>query len=248
MSAMRAVSKNWMTDIVPAILAKNLKEIEAKLSLIRGACRQVQIDAVDGVFARTRSWWGTSWPYRDHKSYDYLLANDRGLPFWDEFDFEFDMMVNEPAARAAEAARAMASHVVIHATAPGALHALRALADFKDKDDGSFSVTTGVALLPSAQPEELEAFDGLYDYVQVMGIARVGRQGEPFDPRARNLVERLRARNPALVIQVDGAVTMANARALSMAGANKLVVGHAAWQAKDPKAAIAALLAEANKR
>jgi len=235
-----------MTEIVPAILAGSLKEIEAQLKRVRGAAKRVQIDVVDGRFARTKGWHGTTWPYRDAGSYAALLADERGLPLWDEFDFEFDLMVEEPKAKALEMAQAMASRIIIHGRAPGALEALRALADLKRDDYGEYTVVTGVAVGPGEQPEFLNEFEGFYDFVQVMGIARVGRQGQPPDPRARFLVERLHARNPGLFIQVDGAVGHENARALAQAGAGALIAGHIIWEADDPKAELALLAAAAN--
>jgi ribulose-phosphate 3-epimerase len=98
------------------------------------------------------------------------------------------------------------------------------------------------------QPEVLEQFDALYDYVQVMGINRVGRQGEPFEPRSLALIERLRHRYPDLAIQVDGGVSLKTARQLVRAGATKLVVGHAIVAADNPEEAYRALYTEANAR
>src|SRR3989338_1609797 len=95
----------------------------------------------------------------------------------------------------------------------------------------------GVALGPQQSPDVLEPFESQFDFVQVMGIDREGRQGEPFDIKALYLVERLRARYPDLPLQVDGGVTLENARALAAAGANRLVGGHAIVKAPDPAAA-----------
>ena len=79
-----------------------------------------------------------------------------------------------------------------------------------------------------------------------MGIGRVGRQGEPFEPHSLALIERLRKRYPDLTIQVDGGVTMETARSLVQAGANRLVVGHAIFTADNPEEAYNALYTEAN--
>ncbi|HEY5383271.1 MAG TPA: ribulose-phosphate 3-epimerase, partial [Candidatus Paceibacterota bacterium] len=90
-------------------------------------------------------------------------------------------------------------------------------------------------------------FEAQFDYVQVMGIAKVGFQGEPFDKRALYLVERLRQRYPELPLQVDGAVTLENIALLVKAGANRLVVGHDIWDSSDPLEEIKKLKAEANR-
>jgi len=114
--------------------------------------------------------------------------------------------------------------------------------------DSSFPVEVGIALLPSAGIEVLTRYDGLYDFVQVMGIARIGFQGEPFDDQALALVRKLREQYSDMVIQVDGAVSMDNIRALVDAGASRLVVGSAIFRAEDPVGAVKQLRAAANKK
>ena len=231
-----------MIEIIPAVLPKNFKDLEEHLALVRGAAKQVQIDAVDGRFVRNRTW-----PYRDSASFQKIVKEEHGLPFWEEIDFQFDLMIENPHERVMDFVRAGATHVIIHAASPGAVEALRTLIDLKDEDYGGFSVRTGVAIMPESQPEILEPFEGLYDFVQVMGIAKIGYQGEPFDKRALYLVERLHQRYPALPIQVDGGVSLENARTLAAAGASRLVAGSAIFNTKDPKQALAELAAEANK-
>ena len=235
-----ALPKN--VEVVPAVLPGNFDDLKEHLERVRFA-RKVQVDIVDGHFAR-----GTTWPYKDHASFDKIVSQEHGLPLWDEFDFEFDLMIQKPLERIMDFVNAGASRIVIHAHAEGAQGALRKLAEIKADDYGEFSIKTGVALMPGDQPEVLNDFEVSFDFAQVMGIARVGRQGEPPDQRALYLVERLRDRYPLLFIQVDGAVSLENARALARAGANKLVVGSAIFKADDPRAAYDALVAEANKK
>ena len=73
---------------------------------------------------------------------------------------------------------------------------MQQLVDKREDDYGNLSVRLGLALGAHDAPEEVERFDAQFDFVQVMGIEREGRQGEPFDPdkKALYLVERLRAR------------------------------------------------------
>jgi ribulose-phosphate 3-epimerase len=232
-----------MIQIVPAVLPKSYKDLEEHLTKIKGAVKLVQIDVVDGVFAH-----GKTWPYHDRSSFEKIISEEHGLPLWDEFDFEFDLMIENPAEHVMDYVRAAASRIIVHARAAGAVEALQKLADLKGDDYGAYSIKTGLALMCDMQPEVLESFDTLFDFVQVMGIAHVGHQGEPFDKRAIYLSERLRQRYPDLQIQVDGAVTMETAHLLAKAGASNLVVGHAIWDAADPVAEIAKLKAEADRK
>jgi ribulose-phosphate 3-epimerase len=230
-----------MVEIIPAILTKSFKELERQAGIAHAFAKKVQIDVVDGVFAKH-----ATWPYKDGANFQKIKEEEHGLPFWEDFDFEFDLMIENPHEHAMDYVRAGASHIIIHAHATGAVEGLRKLAELRGSDDGAFSVTTGLALLPNMQPDVLESFDTLFDYVQVMGIDNIGRQGEPFDEHAVILVERLRRRYPDLTLQVDGGVNMETVKALAQAGANRLVVGSAIFGADNPEEAYKALYTEAN--
>jgi ribulose-phosphate 3-epimerase len=229
-------------EIVPAVLPHSFKDLGEHVQHFKGAAITcVQIDIVDGHFAHSRTW-----PYRDEGTFQKIVQEEHGLPLWDEFDFEFDLMVQDPVERMMDFVRAGASRVVVHAKSEDAVHAIQKLVDLRE-ETGAFSVKAGVAIECDAQPDALLPFEAQFDYVQVMGIAKVGYQGEPFDKRALYLVERLRARYPDLPLQVDGGVTLENAHQLAKAGATRLVVGSAIFKADDPLAAIVALKTEANR-
>jgi ribulose-phosphate 3-epimerase len=230
-----------MVEILPAILPKSFEDLQAHADRVRSVAKKIQIDVVDGRFASS-----TTWPYKDHGSFEKLVSEEHGLPYWEDTDFEFDLMIENPAEHVMEYVRAGGSHIVIHARAENAWEGLHKLAELRGTDDGAFSVTTGIALLPNMQPDVLESFDTLFDYVQVMGIDSEGKQGQPFDAHAINLVERLRHRYPDMMLQVDGGVSLENAKALAKAGANRLVVGSAIFGADNPEEAYRLLVAEAN--
>lgn len=210
----------FMTDIVPAILPKSFEELASGLAKLRGIAPLVQVDLVG----------------------ENVLRGREAPPLWEEFDFEFDVMLPDPVKEVPMCVELGASRVVVHADAVNALEAVLALQQYRG---GSYPVEAGIGLASTAHPEELKKFEGLYDYVQVMGIARIGKQGEPFDVRAIETVRAVRARYPELFIQVDGAAAT-HPRELVEAGANRLVVGSAIVNAADPKAALQSLYTEAH--
>ena len=231
-----------MVEILPAVLPKNFKDLTEHIERIKGApVTCVQIDAVDGVFAPH-----CTWPYRDESTFEAIVKEEHGLPLWDVFDFELDLMIEHPENRVMDFVHAGASRVVVHAESDGALHAVQKLVDLRE-ETGAFPLQVGVALSCMTQPDILEPFEAQFDYVQVMGIAKVGFQGQPFDVHALHLLERLRLRYPTLPLQVDGGVTIENAHQIVKAGATKLVVGSAIFKADDPIAAIKEIQAEANR-
>lgn len=229
-----------MVEIIPAIMPKSFADLEEHAKRVHGMAPAIQIDIVDGQYTHHKTW-----PYKDRSSFDNIVAQERGLPFWQDFDFEFDLMIQDPGVEVMNFVHAGASRVVVHAGASGAVEGLRKLSEVRE-DFGAFTVTTGLALLPDMQPEVLESFDTLFDFVQVMGIKHEGRQGEPFDRHALALIERLRHRYPDLVLQVDGGVNLDTIPEIVGAGANRLIAGSAIFGAEDAGAAYRALYTKAN--
>lgn len=210
-----------MIEIIPAILPKSFKELEEGLEHLQGVAPTVQVDLV-----------GTN-----------ILAGHEAFPFWEEFDFECDVMLANPAQEMRHCVDSGASRIVVHADAADAHEALETLQELRG---GSLPLLVGVALTSNDTKETLTLHEGLYDFVQVMGIANVGHQGQPFDENCLALIAQLRAAHPDLIIQVDGAVTLERVRVLVEAGANRLVVGSAIMHAQNPSDVYKALYTEAN--
>ena len=228
-----------MIEIIPAILPKSFAGLEERLALIREATRAVQVDVVDGIFAPNKTW-----PYESDESFEKIISQEEGLPFWEDFDFEFDCMVSNPALEIPKFLAAGASRIVVHGAGKDILDTLEGL---QLQRAGDLGTMLGIALLPGDEAGTFAQYKELVDFVQVMGIYNVGFQGSEFDERALGLIAALHANNPDVPIQVDGGVNLENARAIADAGATRLVVGSAIFKSDDPRAAIEMLKKEANK-
>ncbi len=227
-----------MADIIPAILEPSLEAIAARLGEVRGAARSVQLDVADGVYVPN-----ATWPFSggaERSEFERIASEEEGLPLWEDFDFEADLMAERPLEHALKWMRAGASRIVIHIGSGGAKEALQALQEARG-EGASLAVEVGVALRSGASERDLEPFRGLYDFIQVMGIEKVGFQGQRFDERAIILLERLRASYPESTLQVDGGITAERAPAIVRAGAERLVVGSAIFGSSDPKRALSEL-------
>lgn len=227
-----------MIEIIPAVLPKKFTDLKESLERVVSATHTVQVDVVDGVFAPNKTW-----PYGDEDRFEKICIGDEGLPFWDEFDFQFDLMLVHPEGHVQKYIDAGATSIVIHAKSEGAGEALSLLKHINQGLGEGFQVEVGVAVQPSASTLDLERFQGQYDFVQVMGIEKVGFQGEKFDDKALLLIEQLRHHYPTLLLQVDGAVSLKDIRSLVAAGANRLVVGSAIFTTTDAKRALLELRA-----
>ncbi len=212
-----------MVEIIPAIIPKNTGDLKEKLEKIRRLTRLAQIDVIDGKFAPR-----PSWPYRegDEKSFQEIISEKEGLPFWEDFDFEADLMIESPVEAIPNFAKAGFNRVIVH------------IESVKDMEKViSVSRETGVSLILAQNietpEEELEKWLPAADGIQLMGIARIGFQGEPFDERVIPKIKRLRERHPDLIISVDGGVSLETAPKLIAAGANRLAVGSAIFESGD---------------
>lgn len=198
----------------------------------------VQVDVVDGIFTPNKTW-----PYVGGEMFNAIAAQEEGMPFWEDFDFQFDLMISHTEKEAGDYITAGASSLVVHGAGDEARAALESLQ--KDRE-GEWGIKVGLALLPGDDAGTFAQYRGLCDFVQVMGIAKVGVQGSSFDERAFGLITSLRENNPQLTIQVDGGVKLENAQALARAGANRLVVGSAIFGNAEPLVAFKEIKRRAN--
>lgn len=215
-----------MVEIVPAILPDSFEELETRLAHLHGGPRAVQLDVCDGMFVRTRTW-----PYhpRDRARFTEILRGDEGLPYWQEFDFEVDLMVHHPERHVHQWVSAGVDRVVFH---------LRSRHDWKELSDAvGATASIGVALDLETPYERLYEYAARVDYIQIMGIQRLGVQGSELDQRVYAHVSAVRREFPDVTIQIDGGVTLENARSLIAAGADRLVVGSAIVRAESPLSA-----------
>ncbi len=103
----------------------------------------------------------------------------------------------------------------------------------------------GISIKPATPVEVLDELLPTLDLVLVMSV-EPGFGGQSFIPESLDRIARLRrmieARGCATVIEVDGGISAANARAVFEAGAEALVAGSAVFGAADPEAEIVKML------
>ena len=208
-----------MSPIVPAIIPTSLAHLKESIDLVAPFTHEVQVDIVDGVFVPF-----TSWPYvAGGNIADMAPFSSGGL-------VEVDLMLMEPETVLAEYVKAGARRVVVHLESVRDFEKILALKkefDFKlgFSINNDTSLTTLIDVIAHA------------DYVQLMGIAHIGSQGQPFDERVLTTIATLRAAYPTLLISIDGSVNTETVGKLAHAGANRCVSGSAILKQENPEEA-----------
>lgn len=227
--------------IVPAVLPTSREDLEEKLALLSRihSVSRVQIDVVDGRFASPASWPysdSTGSPQAASKELKSMVARGEMLPHLDRFAYEIDLMCTD-AEQAAESWLALgATRLTFHAESTTDIGRLLAGARRRYGAGDGFApelISFGVAINLASDLALLEPCLRDVEYVQFMGIARIGKQGQPFDRRVFEKLKVFHAKHPKLVLQVDGGVSPENAHRLLALGVSNLVVGSALLKAHD---------------
>ncbi len=222
-----------MTEVTPAVLVKDFDELKEKLSKFVNITKMVQIDICDGKFVPS-----ISWPMgkNDGDSVESILNEEEGLPFWEHLDFEFDLMVLNAHKKFDFFARLGAKKIIFHIEA----ETEKDFKEFLESLDPYFkdNVEIGLAINTTTDINKLEPFINCVDFIQCMGIEKIGFQGEPFDERVLNQIKNLKLKYPEIKINVDGSVNENTAPLLIKAGADRLVIGSLLLQSYDIKETI----------
>ncbi|MEI6553156.1 MAG: hypothetical protein WCO09_01160 [bacterium] len=222
------------TEIVPAIMATSYEDLVEKVSAVNGLAKVVQIDAMDGKFVDNKSW-----PYIKSEDKDFIkiIKQEEGLPDWQDVDFEIDLMIRDVENEASKWIAAGALRLVVHYKSEPEEIIKRALRDCKEKGvevildfELDMSIEEIIKILHGLKKEEI-----ILDGIQVMGIEKIGHQGEKFDHKVLSYIKELHKEFPDLIISVDGGVKPEFALALSEAGASRLVVGSAIFDDDSPR-------------
>ena len=222
-----------MIEITPAVLVKDFDELNEKLAKFVNITKMVQIDICDGKFVPSISW---PMNQKDQSSVQNILNEEEGMPFWEQLDYEFDLMVLNAHKQFDFFARLGAKKMVFHLEAEEA----SSFREFLESLDPYFkdNVDIGLAINTTTNINKLDPFINLIDFVQCMGIEKIGFQGEPFDERVLNQIKDLRSKYPELKISVDGAINEGNAQKIIDAGATRLVIGSALLNSFDIRESI----------
>lgn len=212
-----------MLEILPAIIPQNLEDLKIHLARVKGLVPVVQIDILDGNFTPNKSW-----PFykEDEKDFKKIISQEVGLPFWDGFYFEADLMITKPEEHIEDFIFAGFSRLIVH------IESTNKMGEIIDKTR-ELGAEIGIAINIETPNEILDEYIEKIDFVQFMGIAEIGSQGQPFDTRVVEKIEQLKSQYPDIMISVDGGVSLETEPFLIGAGAERLVSGSTIFESED---------------
>jgi ribulose-phosphate 3-epimerase len=218
-----------MSPIVPAVIPKSKAHLDSALRVISSFTHEVQIDIVDGRFVPF-----VSWPYEEKGDVEDLRELGEG------FRIEVDLMIRNPEEVVESYLKAGVRQIVIHLESTEVFAEILA---FKNKYD--FRV--GLSIDNGTPLELLLNNIERADYVQLMGIAQIGSQGQGLDERVLSTIGILREKHPKLLISIDGSVNRDTVMRFREAGADRFVSGSAILDHQDPRKAYQELLSLARR-
>ncbi len=217
--------------IIPAIIPDSLMYLETRLKDLSDVVRRVQVDVMDGTYAPT-----VTWPYdkEEKNDFEYEVENGTGLPYWQDFDFEIDLMTTKPEEKVLDWALSGARCIIFHVESTDRLN--KALERCKEN-----RVEMALAIKPSTDISVLEKYVEDALFVQVMGNDVIGRHGIELDEKALETIRSIKNRWNNIVVGADIGVNAETIPKLCEAGVTRFASGSAVFNYTSPAGAVAHL-------
>ena len=212
-----------MPIIAPSLLSSNFLNLEAECKMLNESQADwFHLDVMDGRFVPNISFGPMIVEF-------FRKATTRIC--------DVHLMIENPGNFADAFKKAGADILTVHIEACPHLH--RNIQQIKN-----LGMQAGVAVNPHTPVESLKDILADIDLVCMMSV-NPGFGGQSFIPHTLNKVKQLREMIDKLSlkvkIEIDGGVTLENAKSILDAGADVLVAGNTVFKSADPKATIAAL-------
>ncbi|MFI5188320.1 MAG: ribulose-phosphate 3-epimerase [Chitinophagales bacterium] len=214
-----------MAIVAPSLLASDFLRLEEECKMLdESDADWFHLDVMDGRFV-------------PNISYGPMIIEFMRKTTKKPFDVH--LMIVEPEKYAEEFKRAGADHLIVHFEVCPNLH--RNIQQIK-----SLGMKAGVAVNPHTPVSLLTDVLQEIDTVCMMSV-NPGYGGQKFIPHTLSKIRELRKlidnRNLPVLIEIDGGVTLDNAKDIIAAGADVLVAGNTVFKSKDPKEMISQLRA-----
>lgn len=211
--------------IAPSVLSADFANLGSEIHMLNESdAKWIHIDIMDGMFVPNISF-----------GFPVLEAiNKISTKFLD-----VHLMIEKPERYLTQFKNAGANLITVHYEACTHIH--RTIQEIK-----TLGCQVGVAINPGTSITVLNEIIQLVDLVLIMSV-NPGFGGQTFIPNSIQKTKDVKALankygNMNLKIEIDGGVSITNAKDLISAGANVLVAGNFVFNSKNPKSTISDLL------
>lgn len=214
---------NMNKEIIPAYMPEKFIDIEGATAAVRGEVKTIQLDLMDAKYVPE-----ATWPFMFENDYNLEdLKNEKdGFPYWEDINYELDLMIERPESNIDTWLGIGASRVIFHYAS---VHDWEVIKNIDIVIRNFIDIGLAVTIHDDLEKIFPLIDKNVIDFIQVMGIAQIGFQGEPFDESSLEIIKTLRKKYPNLIISVDGGVSEDSIPDLCNAGADRLVSGSAVF-------------------
>ena len=209
--------------IAPSVLAADFTRLAAEIEMVNNSeADWLHVDVMDGRFV---------------PNITFGMFIVEAMSKLSRKPLDVHLMIVEPEKYVEDFRKAGADVITVHAEACPHLH--RNIQQIR-----SLGMQAGVAINPHTPVGNLADVLADIDLVCMMSV-NPGFGGQSFIPHTLEKIRQLRKmideRSLPVKIEIDGGVTLENAKTILDAGADVLVAGNTVFKSADPKATIAAL-------
>jgi ribulose-phosphate 3-epimerase len=197
--------------IIPAIIAKNQKELNDTISKVVAYVDLIQLDIMDNQFVPNTSLF-----------FDFFLPKTK-------CQYEAHLMVQEPQDWIAQHGNKVDT-ILVHFESKYSANTIIELVKAQGKK-------VGFVLNPDTSLDKINNFIDDLDQVLIMTV-NPGFYGSPFLPKMLEKIRELRSMKKTLDIEVDGGITDKTIALVDQAGANMFVSGSFIVKAENVEEAI----------
>ena len=210
-----------MVEIIPSINALTFAEVQEQIAKVEPYVSWCHLDVTDGVFSKHETW-------RNPQDLALLKA---------KLNAEVHLMVEEPEEILGQWLVEPIKRVIMH------LEAMRD-PDLVIRKCHEAGKEVGFAIRPDTPWSLLVPWCGKIDMALILRVSP-GASGQAAASDMLGEIRHIREACPGCIVEIDGGVTIRNARKISEAGAGLLVAGSAIFASGDIGGAISALRREA---
>lgn len=198
-----------MIQIIPAIIAKDFKDLQGKIEKVEPYVDWAQIDIMDGQFVDNSTWNNP--------------ADLRRLGT--HLNLEIHLMLQEPERIIDYWKSVGVKRLTVHFESTNQL--AKVINKIKEAD-----LEVGLAINPKTPIEVVDQFINQLDLVLIMSV-EPGYGGQEFLEGTLKKITSLRQKYSDIDIEVDGGINMKTAPLVINAGANLLVSGKTIYNSSD---------------